>query len=88
LGLLYSTSNLGQEHQAGVNPSGSYASFRFNKQGPACGYDGVRFAWKNQFGVWDYYTFTLQSDSAFNIERQSYEQEFVNYSTTYYYSSI
>jgi hypothetical protein len=32
--------------------------------------------------VWDYYTFTLQTDKAFNIERQSYEQEFVNYSTT------
>ena len=78
----YTVEALGQLASNTVNPSGSYASFRFDKQGPACGYDGVRFAWKNQFGVWDYYTFTLQSNSTFNIERQSYEQEFVNYSTT------
>ena len=65
-----------------TNTSGSYATLRYEKQGPQCGYDGVRFAWKNEFGVWDYYTFTLQTDKAFNIERQSYEQEFVNYSTT------
>lgn len=65
-----------------INPSGSYASFRFDKQGPACGYDGVRFAWKNEFGVWDYYTFTLQSDSAFTIERNSFGKTFVDYSTT------
>ena len=78
----YTVKALGQQASNTVNPSGSYASFRFEKQGPQCGYDGVRFAWKNEFGVWDYYTFTLQSNSAFNIERQEYEQEFVNYSTT------
>jgi len=65
-----------------TNTSGSYATLRYEKQGAQCGYDGVRFAWKNEFGVWDYYTFTLQTDKAFNIERQEYEQEFVNYSTT------
>ena len=71
------------QESAGVDDLTNYFSFRrYNIGGPACGYDGVRFAWKNQFGVWDYYTFTLQSNSAFNIERQSYEQEFVNYSTT------
>jgi hypothetical protein len=59
-----------------------FAFRRYNIEGPACGYDGVRFAWKNQFGVWDYYTFTLQSDSAFAIERNSYEQSFVDFSTT------
>jgi hypothetical protein len=60
----------------------NYFSFRrYNIEGPACGYDGVRFAWKNEFGVWDYYTFTLQSDSAFNIQRNQYEQSFVDYST-------
>lgn len=59
-----------------------FAFRRYNIEGPACGYDGVRFAWKNQFGVWDYYTFTLQSDSAFNIERNSFGKTFVDYSTT------
>ena len=32
--------------------------------------------------VWDYYTFTLQSDSSFDIERNSYGKTFVDYSTT------
>ena len=61
----------------------NYFTFRrYNIEGPACGYDGVRFAWKNEFGVWDYYTFTLQSDSLFAIERNSFEQSFVDFSTT------
>ena len=63
------------------NTDGVWATLRFNKSTGDCVYNGVRFAWKNEFGVWDYYTFTLQSDSVFNIERQSYEQSFVNYST-------
>ena len=64
------------------NYTGSYASYQFNIVDPNCGYDGVRFAWKNVYGTWDYYTFTLQSDSAFVIERNSYEQSFVNFSNT------
>ena len=47
------------------------------------GYDGVRFAWKNEFGVWDYYTFTLATDKSFSIERAAYEQTFVPYSSDY-----
>lgn len=79
----YYTVKAFMQESAGVDDLTNYFSFRrYNIEGPACGYDGVRFAWKNQFGVWDYYTFTLQSDSAFNIQRQEYEQEFVNYSTT------
>jgi len=78
----YIVQALGQKASNTTNTSGSYATLRYEKYGAQCGYDGVRFAWKNEFGVWDYYTFTLQSDAAFNIERQSYEQEFVNYSTT------
>ena len=78
----YTVKAFGQLSAGVVNTSGSYASLRFEKQGAQCGYDGVRFAWKNEFGVWDYYTFTLQSDSAFVIERQAYEQTFVNYATT------
>ncbi len=65
------------------NYSGSFASYRFIKQGPQCGYDGVRFAWKNEFGVWDYYTFTLQTDKAYSIERANYEQTFVPFGSSY-----
>ena len=78
----YTVRALGQEASSTANESGSYASLRFNKQGARCGYDGVRFAWKNEFGVWDYYTFTLADSENVNIERQQYTQTFVNYSTT------
>jgi hypothetical protein len=77
----YTVRALGQQASNTVNLSGSYASFLFNKQGAQCGYDGVRFAWKNEFGVWDYYTFTLQTDKAFSIERAAYEQTFVPYNS-------
>ena len=56
--------------------------FRLNKVEPACGYNGVRFAWKNIYGVYDYYTFDLQLDKRANITRESFEQSFVNYSNT------
>jgi hypothetical protein len=79
----YTATAYGQLSASTVNPSGSYASLKFVKQGAQCGYDGVRFAWKNEFGVWDYYTFTLQTDKAFGIERANYEQTFVPYSSDY-----
>lgn len=77
----YKVEVFGQGDDGLENNDGKWASLLFNKETGQCAYNGVRFAWKNEFGVWDYYTFTLQSDSAFNIERQSYEQTFVNYST-------
>ena len=80
----YYTVQAHNQKSAGVtNTSGSYATLRYEKQGAQCGYDGVRFAWKNEFGVWDYYTFTLQTDKAFGIERANYEQTFVPYSSDY-----
>ena len=77
----YTVQALGQQAPNTVNTSGSYATFRYEKQGPQCGYDGVRFAWKNEFGVWDYYTFTLQTDKLTSIQREQYTQTFVDYST-------
>lgn len=72
-----------QESAGTEDNTAYYAKIRFIKQGAQCGYDGVRFAWKNEFGVWDYYTFTLQTDKAFGIERAAYEQTFVPYSSDY-----
>jgi hypothetical protein len=79
----YTVNAYGQQAASTTNESGSYATLRFNKEGAQCGYDGVRFAWKNEFGVWDYYTFTLQTDKSFGIERANYEQTFVPYSSDY-----
>lgn len=72
----------GQEAASTVNLSGSYAEFRYEKQLAQCGYNGVRFAWKNEFGVWDYYTFTLQNDITTSIEREQFTQTYVDYSTS------
>jgi hypothetical protein len=71
----------GQSDDGLLNDSGSFAKRRYVKEGAQCGYDGVRFAWKNEFGVWDYFTFTLQNDKTTAIERESYTQTFVDYST-------
>jgi hypothetical protein len=70
-----------QESAGTEDNTAFYSKIRFIKQGAQCGYDGVRFAWKNEFGVWDYYTFTLQNDKAFSIERAAYEQTFVPYNS-------
>ena len=65
-----------------TNELGIWDSLRYNIVDPNCNYDGVRFAWKNIFGVWDYYTFTLQSNANNDVSRNGFEQNFVPYSTT------
>ena len=59
-----------------------WIQFRFNKDTANCEYPGKRFAWKNEFGVWDYFTFKLAESTTSNVERNSFEQSFVNYSST------
>jgi hypothetical protein len=77
----YTVTAYGQLAASTKNTSGSYASLKFVKEGAQCGYDGVRFTWKNEFGVWDYYTFTLQNDKSNIIERENYNQTFVPFSS-------
>jgi len=78
----YTITFYGQGDDGQENNDGVWASFRFNKTEGDCAYNGVRFAWKNEFGVWDYYTFALAESANNNIERISYEQAFVPYNTT------
>ena len=77
----YTVKITGQGDDGLENNDAVWANLRFDKATGDCAYNGVRFAWKNEFGVWDYYTFTLQSDSSFAIDRQGFEQTFVNFST-------
>ena len=56
--------------------------FRINRTYKQCDYGGIRLAWKNYYGVFDYYTFNLQLDRNNTITRQSYEQNPVPYSVT------
>ena len=79
----YDVTVYGQSDDGLRNDSGSFAQRRYVKEGPACGYDGARFAWKNEFGVWDYYSFTLQTDKSYGVERANYEQTFVPFSDSY-----
>ena len=65
-----------------INTDGIYGKYRFDIVDASCGYDGARFAWKNKYGVWDYYTFPLAQTTIDNIDRQTYKQTFVNFSTT------
>lgn len=59
-----------------------WIQFRFEKDTANCGYPGKRFAYKNEFGVWDYFTFKLAESTNDQIERNSFEQSFVDYSST------
>lgn len=77
----YIVNVVGQLSAGVINYSGSYATLRYEKQEPNCDYDGVRFAWKNEFGVWDYFNFTLQTNKSVSIERQQFTQPFVNFSS-------
>ena len=71
-----------QTTEPGINTNGVWGKYRFDITDANCGYDGVRFGWKNQYGVWDYFNFGLAETTTSNIERQEYKQSFVNFSTT------
>ncbi len=77
----YTVTLFGQGDDGLENNNGKFATLRFDKDTANCGYPGVRFTWKNEFGVWDYFTFKLAESTNSDVERQSYEQSFVNYST-------
>lgn len=72
-----------QTAEPSVNDAGIWSTHRFDLVDPECDFPGVRFAWKNQYGVWDYFNFELAESRTSNIQRESYEQNFVDYGTTY-----
>ena len=78
----YTMTFYNQSAEPGVNLGGVYGEYRFDIDSANCGYPGVRFAWKNEYGVWDYFNFNLAESTTSNVLRESYEQTFVNYSST------
>ena len=64
-----------------TNDNGVFGEYRF-EIGECSGFEPVRFAWKNEYGVWDYYNFTKATNRTSNISRESYNQTFVDFSTT------
>ena len=59
----------------------TFGEYTFNL-GDCTGFTPQRFAWKNEFGVWDYFNFTKANNRVSNIDRKEYTQTFVDYSTT------
>jgi hypothetical protein len=57
-----------------------YAKRRYTKSEGECGYSGTRFAFLNELGGYDYYSFDLADTKQDNITRETYEQTFINYS--------
>ena len=58
-----------------------YAQRRYTKSEGECGYSGTRFAFLNELGGYDYYSFDLADTKQDNITRESFEQSFINYNT-------
>ena len=50
-------------------------TYRININCPTLkGYKPVRLAWLNQWGTWDYYTFTMKSSVSISTKKTKYEQ--------------
>jgi len=62
------------------NENGIWDSFRVYNQ-ENCTFNGVRFVWINNYGVWDWFNFTLADTKNTGISRDNYRQTFVDYST-------
>ena len=60
----------------------SIFDYRFERDTECTAYDGVRFIWLNEYGTWDYYTFTKADSKNTQVSRTSYTQPYVPYSTT------
>ena len=78
----YTMTFYNQSAEPDINYDGVYGEYRFEIDTANCGYPGVRFAWKNEYGVWDYFNFNLAESTTSNVARESYEQTFVDYSST------
>jgi hypothetical protein len=65
-----------------TNINGIWDEFTIVKSTGNCDYNGVRFAFINDYGVLDWFTFTLADSNSYDINRGIYKQNFVNYSTT------
>ena len=68
-----------QTAEPGVNDNGIYGTYRFDIKEAACDFPGTRFTWKNEYGVWDYFNFELATATTSDIQRESYQQNFVDY---------
>ena len=78
----YTVKLVGQQASEVANLNAIWDQFTIYKTTGNCEYNGVRFAWINDYGVYDWYTFSLADNKNTSLERGIYKQPFVNYSTT------
>jgi hypothetical protein len=78
----YEISVYGQGDDGLENSGAVYARRRYTKSTGACGYTGTRFAFLNELGGYDYFSFDLADTKQDNITRQTYEKPFVPFSTS------
>ena len=78
----YKITIMGQESSGIEDEGAQYAQKWFTKSDGECGYTGTRFAFLNELGGYDYFSFDLADTKQDNITRETYEQPFVPYSTT------
>ena len=75
----YKITLMGQEGPGIEDGNAIYAERWFTKSDGECGYSGTRFAFLNELGGYDYYSFDLADTKQDNITRETYEQTFINY---------
>tara|TARA_R110002020_G_scaffold101523_5_gene239070 strand:- start:2969 stop:4417 length:1449 start_codon:yes stop_codon:yes gene_type:complete len=60
-------------------------TYRINLNCPdAKGYESIRLCWLNQWGCWDYYTFTKKSVKSFTTQGTTYDQLGGTWNQSYY----
>lgn len=77
----YTVNFVPQATDATPSDIATFGLYTFNL-GDCSGFTPQRFAWKNIYGVWDYYNFIKANNRTSTIDRKEYTQTFVNYSTT------
>ena len=77
----YTISFVPQATDGSPSDIATWGLYTFNI-GDCSGFTPQRFAWKNIYGVWDYYNFIKANNRTSTIQRKEYTQTFVNYSTT------
>jgi len=77
----YTVEALAQDDAGLDNSNGKWLFRTFEKQTPECDYEGTRFTWLNELGGWDYNTFPFANSKSDTIDRKTYKQSFVDYSS-------
>ena len=74
------TNNLQFEGEFCIQNNIWFDKLTFHRQ-EVCGQTQTRFAWKNEYGVWDYFNCFAAENKVENVERSTWKQSHVNYAS-------